>query len=89
MHKASWYYFHIEGYLDPRWAYWFENLVVMPNTDGTTTLWGPMADQSALHRLLARLRDFRLRLIALHACPAPPSLQAIAASDSNTARCGS
>jgi hypothetical protein len=38
---------------------------ISPQADGTTVISGPVADQSALHGLLARIRDLGLVLIAV------------------------
>ena len=40
--------------------------------DGTTVLSGPLADQAALHGLLARIRDLGLPLIAVTRLGADP-----------------
>ena len=53
------------GALDPRWATWFDGMDVTPDTDGTTLVHGLVADQAALHGLLARLRDIGLPLISV------------------------
>ena len=42
----------------------FEELRVTREADGTTLLEGPVADQPALHGLLARIRDLGLPLVA-------------------------
>src|SRR5207253_8490859 len=39
----------VQGHLDERWSDWMEGLVFTHESDGTTTLTGPLADQSALH----------------------------------------
>jgi hypothetical protein len=51
------YRIRIRGHLDPTWSAWFDSLAVVQADDGTTELAGPLADQSALFGLLARLRD--------------------------------
>lgn len=51
--------------LDQRWADWFHGLSLELADDGTTVLRGPVADQAALHGLLAKLRDLGLPLIAV------------------------
>ncbi len=59
------YEFRLEGHLDARWSAWFDDLDLMNNSDGTTTLNGPVVDQSALHGLLQKVRDAGLPLISV------------------------
>jgi hypothetical protein len=40
-------------------------MTIIHETDGTTTLSGPVADQAALHGLLIKVRDLGLELIAI------------------------
>ena len=60
------YEIKIEGHLDARWADWFEDLTFTHESDGTTTLYGPIADQAALHGVLNGIRDLGLTLISVH-----------------------
>ena len=62
---ADWYEIHLQGRLDPRWATWFDGMTVTTDADGTTLIRGPVADQAALHGLLARLRDLGLPLLSV------------------------
>jgi len=58
------YEIRIEGVLDSHWAAWFEGLQV--TSDGTqTVISGLLADQPALHGLLAKVRDLGLCLISV------------------------
>jgi hypothetical protein len=58
------YEIRIEGVLDSHWAAWFEGLHL--SNDGMQTLIsGPLADQPALHGLLAKIRDLGLCLISV------------------------
>jgi hypothetical protein len=57
------YLIRIRGHLDPTWSAWFGSLAVVQADDGTTELAGPLADQSALFGLLARLRDLGATLL--------------------------
>ena len=60
------YEIRVEGHLDRgRWSRWFDGMEVRPAEDGTTVLSGAVADQAALHGLLAKVRDLGLPLIAL------------------------
>ena len=59
------YHIRIKGHLDRKWAEWFYDLVLTHENDGTTTLSGPLPDQTALHSVLARIRDMNLPLICV------------------------
>jgi len=62
---AGRYEIRIMGHLDNRWAIWFDGLSLTNEVDGSTTIRGPVADQSALHGLLQKVRDIGLPLIAV------------------------
>ena len=64
------YEIRVKGILDSRWTGWFEDLQV--STDGQeTVISGPLADQAALHGLLAKVRDLGLFLVSVrHLDPA-------------------
>jgi hypothetical protein len=51
--------------LDARWSAWFEGLRVSSHQAGQTTIAGPVADQAALHGLLAKIRDLGLELLSV------------------------
>ena len=56
----------VRGHLDHnRWPHWFDGLRVTQQADGTTMLSGLVADQAALHGLLAKVRDLGLVLIGV------------------------
>jgi hypothetical protein len=59
------YEIRLEGRLAPRWADWFDGMTLTTGGDGTTVLSGPVADQAALHGVLARIRDLGLPLVAV------------------------
>jgi hypothetical protein len=58
------YEIRLQGRLDPRWATWFDGMTLTGEVD-TTVLRGPVVDQSALHGILARLRDLGLPLLSV------------------------
>lgn len=58
------YEVRVDGRLDERWSEWFDGLVVETRDDGTSTLTGPVADQAALHGILARMRDLGVTLLS-------------------------
>lgn len=64
-HEPGWYEIRLQGRLDGRWSAWLDGMDITPDTDGTTLLHGRVVDQSALHGLLARLRDIGLPLISV------------------------
>jgi hypothetical protein len=59
------YEIRIKGHLDPKWAEWFYDLALTHESDGTTTLRGPLPDQTALHSVLDRIRDMNLPLVSV------------------------
>jgi hypothetical protein len=63
---SEWYEIRVKGRLGPRWAAWFDGMTLSPGGDGTTVLCGPVADQAALHGLIAAARDTGLPLISVN-----------------------
>jgi hypothetical protein len=59
------YRIRVRGQLGPQWSAWFEGLSVAETAGGDTTLTGQLADQSALHGVLARIRDLGLELVSV------------------------
>ena len=55
----------IQGHLDQRWTDWLDGMTVSHQSDGTTTLTGPLADQAALHGVLNRIRDLALPIVSV------------------------
>jgi len=64
------YEIRLQGRLDDRWVSWFDGMELTAEPGGVTVLRGAVADQAALHGLLARLRDVGLPLISV--TPASP-----------------
>jgi aminoglycoside 6'-N-acetyltransferase len=58
------YEIRVEEALDDRWSAWFEGLEVKIKK-GQTIISGTIPDESALHGVLAKVRDLGLHLIAL------------------------
>jgi hypothetical protein len=59
------YEVRLQGHLDARWATWFDGLSLTLETDGTTVIRGPIADQAALHGLLRKVNDLGLSLVSV------------------------
>jgi hypothetical protein len=64
-HEAGRYEIRVSGHLDERWAAWFDGLSLRHESDGTTVIHGPVADQAALHGLLQKVRDIGLPLVSV------------------------
>ncbi len=60
------YEVRLKGHLDARWADWFEGLSITLEKNGDTMLTGPGLDQAALHRLLKKVRDLGMTLLAVN-----------------------
>ena len=56
------YQIRVKGRLDPSWSSWFDNMA-LTFENRVTTILGAVADQAALHGLLAKIRDLGLTLI--------------------------
>ena len=59
------YEIRVVGHLDARWSAWFDALALRPESDGTTTILGEIADQPALHGALQKVRDLGLELLSV------------------------
>ena len=58
------YEIRVAGVLDARWAAWFNGLQISGQGE-ETVICGLVADQSALHGLLTKVRDLGLCLISV------------------------
>jgi hypothetical protein len=69
MSTSKQYEIRIQGRLQPEWSAWFDSLTIINSVQATrgseTLLVGPVADQAALHGLLAKIRDLGLPLLSL------------------------
>jgi len=63
--KPSIYHIRVKGILDEKWSDWFDGFAITPQADDETLLAGPVADQAALHGLLAKIRDLGLPLLSV------------------------
>jgi hypothetical protein len=66
------YEIRLKGYLDDRWAEWFEGLTITLEENGDTLLTGPVVDQAALHGLLKKVRDLCLPLLSVNPVESGP-----------------
>jgi len=58
------YEIHVEGQIGASRSEWFDGMHITSGPDGTTIA-GEVADQSALHGLLDRVRDFGLTVVSV------------------------
>lgn len=65
MDEAVIYAIRLQGHLDPRWSEWFDGMQIIHEPNGETLLQGAVADQTALHGLLAKVRDLGMPLLAV------------------------
>jgi hypothetical protein len=66
INRPRFYAIEVEGHLDDSRSHWFDDLTVIRNEDGNTTLSGPLADQAALHGVLVKVRNLGLVLLAVN-----------------------
>lgn len=61
----------VQGELGQTWSAMVADLAVEPGSDGTTLISGELADQAALHGLLAEIRDLGLSLVSIETVATP------------------
>ena len=59
------YQITVKGHLDSQWSAWFDNMLISNEASGEAVLRGPLADQSALYGVLAKIRNLGLPLLAV------------------------
>lgn len=62
----------VQGEIDDRWTGWFDGLTISHTDAGDSVLAGTVRDQTALHGLIAKIRDLGLTLLAVEPRPAEP-----------------
>lgn len=62
---VQFYEIRLKGHLDAQWMTWFDGLTITLEENGDTLLSGPVADQSALHGLLRKVRDLGMPLVSV------------------------
>jgi hypothetical protein len=56
----------VGNHLEPSWSEWFDGLTITNSENGLAVLSGLIADQAALHGVLAKIRDLGMPLIDVH-----------------------
>jgi len=59
------YVIRVKGNLAHHWSSWFADLAITNESNGEAVLTGPLADQAALHGVLAKVRDLGLPLLSV------------------------
>ncbi len=72
--QARWYEIRIQGTLSSNWRDWFEGMEIRQEGEEQTVLAGWVADQAALHGLLARVLNLNLVLLSVNPAE-PPAAQ--------------
>ena len=65
MDKPCIYEIRVEGHVTDRWSDWFEGLAIHYDSNGDTTLSGPLSDQAALLGVLIKIQGLNLTLISV------------------------
>ena len=66
MQQEAIYQIRVKGHLAGHWVEWFDGLSLTNEANGEATLYGPIADQSALHGVLLKLRDLNLPVLSVN-----------------------
>lgn len=64
--RSNQYVIHLKEKIRPDMLVWFDGFSILSNDAGETMLVGTIQDQSALHGLLARIRDLNLTLLSVN-----------------------
>jgi hypothetical protein len=62
----QYYMIQVKGHIDYCWSEWLDGLSISYEANGNTVLTGSLADQAALHGLLAKIRDLNLTLLSVN-----------------------
>ncbi len=70
VYSPEFYEIMVQGQLDSLWEQWFEGMTLVNVENGEsgvacTLISGAVADQSALHGMLIKIRDLNLKLISV------------------------
>jgi hypothetical protein len=60
------YRIQVKGHLPDGWFEMVENMEVICEEDGNTTISGPIRDQAALYGLISKLQNLGLTLISIN-----------------------
>ena len=60
------YRIEVRGHLNNKWRDWFDGFDITLQDNNVTMLSGTVEDQSALHGLLAKIRDLGLSLLSVN-----------------------
>jgi hypothetical protein len=74
------YEIRVSGHLGDDWSEWFDGMGVTYMEHGESLIYGPVADQAALHGLLAKVRDLGLTLVLVRRVDLPPAKGTLPAS---------
>ena len=64
--RQSTYRMRVKASFDRKWSDWFDGFTISSQAHDETLLTGPVADQSALHGLLIKIRDLGLPLLSVN-----------------------
>ena len=62
----------VRGTIDDRWLDWFDGFAIQRQPGPKTLLHGQVADQAALHGILAKILDLGLPLLSLRCAAGRP-----------------
>jgi hypothetical protein len=71
------YCIRIQGHLDVSWSTWLDNLTVIHEANGQTTLFGPVRDQAALQGIPNRVFGLNATLLAVSRVELPEQVSAL------------
>ena len=63
---AEVYEIRIRGHLPDKYIGWFNGMDILREEDGTTTIYGSLPDQTALHSVLFKIRNMNIGLISVN-----------------------
>ena len=66
MNLPTLYQIRVKDHIDAEWAEWFAPLAIVNESNGESTLTGPVRDQSELHGLIDKIFNLNLTLLAVN-----------------------